>query len=101
MAGDNRLEIAVIKELGDINERARWTRNEKKKEMRIAKWRQKDWFDSYSRKFGLSRPRMKTNEDQDAEWEVRWFPGLLFVSLIEVVQGTARQRVFRRCWFVD
>ncbi|KEF51845.1 serine/threonine protein kinase, partial [Exophiala aquamarina CBS 119918] len=65
------MEISVIKETGDINERARWTQNRKKKESRTAKWSEKRWYNSYCREFGLSRARMKTNEDQDAEWECK------------------------------
>jgi len=71
--GDNRrLEIAVIKETADIHERAPWTWDAAKKERMVAKWSAKRWFDSASREFGLSRPRMKTDPEQDAEWEVRW-----------------------------
>lgn len=71
MGKGEKLQVAVIKEEGDVEERARWTRDLRKKETRTEKWSQKSWYDDYSRQFGLSRPRMKTNADLDAEWEVR------------------------------
>lgn len=71
MVVGDRLHVAVIKETADVEERARWTRNTQKKDARTKKWSEKSWYDDYSRQFGLSRPRIKTNADQDAEWECK------------------------------
>ncbi|KAK5056514.1 hypothetical protein LTR84_012045 [Exophiala bonariae] len=71
MVVGERLHVAVIKEIADVQQRARWTGDTQKKKSRTKKWSEKSWYDDYSRSFGLSRPRIKTNPDQDAEWECK------------------------------